>query len=1070
MDETRSAKILQATRDMYFVLDRDGTILDFKPSIDLKPLLPPEQFLKRRLTEVMPGEVAEGALERIRSVLEGSGECFLEYPLEVGGHRRHFEARFSQLGGEVLAIVRDVTEKRLVESTYRALLNASEDMAMLLYRDGRIGLINEKAARFYGATPEDMRGKMYWDYLPPDRTGLRRERLQRLLAGKHPSQLIDVSSEKVFEVSSNPLTEDSGTVNQVALFIRDITEKVTADQELVESEARYRRLFQDNPVPMYIYDMNSLMILDVNGAMVDRYGYAREEFTRMTMMDLRPPEDAEELKKHLLDLRDGRIYSGMWRHRTKDGSLLEVETTSSDFPMGNRNARIVVCQDVTEKNRIQEALRASELRFRTVFRSSLMNIALNRLEDGCFVDVSEGFLHESGYSREEILGRAGAEVDFWLDDEERSAFFREIANTGKVHNMEARLRHGDGTARTGLISSMVIDIEGVPHVLTVTKDITDLKETEKALRESEEKFRTAFLTSPDSVNINRLQDGLYIDINEGFSKISGYRRDEVIGKTSLELDIWVNTRDRERLVEGLGRDGYVENLEASFRMKDGRILQGLMSAKILTLQGVPHILSITRDITELKNAQASLTESEEKFRTVFMSSPDAMNITEMDTGLQVDVNESFCRLIGYELDELIGRRPVELGLWEQPRERERIVAELAGGEVVDNREVIVRTKGGQRKVVLFSARVMLLQGKAHMLAMARDITDYKEAQQALTESEERFRTIFHTSPDSIVLCRLEDGEYVNVSDGFTSVTGYSREEVLGSTGADIRIWCDSKDRERFFRQLKEKGHVNNFESHFKRRDGSTFPGLISAAVVVLKGESHLLAILRDVSELSAVQEQLKASLEEKEVLLKEIHHRVKNNLQVISGLLNLQAHHITDEKGKAIYKESQNRVITMALIHEDLYQSSDLARVNFADYIRNLGENLMISYGVKKKRIRLAVDAQDLDLVEDTAKPCGLIINELVTNALKHAFPSGGKGKISLTFRSLQEDLFQLVVSDDGVGLPEDLDLANTKTLGMRLVSVLAEQLGGKLEIIRGEGTTFRITFREYHEAGSVLY
>jgi two-component sensor histidine kinase len=240
--------------------------------------------------------------------------------------------------------------------------------------------------------------------------------------------------------------------------------------------------------------------------------------------------------------------------------------------------------------------------------------------------------------------------------------------------------------------------------------------------------------------------------------------------------------------------------------------------------------------------------------------------------------------------------------------------------------------------------------------------------------------------------------------------------------------------------------------------------------VELGGESHILTILRDVSELKATQEKLRASLFEKEVLLSEIHHRVKNNLQVISGLLNLQAQHIHDENDRGIYKESQNRIITMALIHEALYQSSNLTRVQFADYIRNLSKNLIISYGLGKKRIRLEIDAQEASMVVDTAIPCGLIINELLTNALKHAFPNRRKGTIHLAFRRLQGEMYELLIQDDGIGIPKDVDIRKTDSLGLRLVNALVEQLGGTLEMERDGGTTFRIVIQEYQEAGSVLY
>jgi len=232
----------------------------------------------------------------------------------------------------------------------------------------------------------------------------------------------------------------------------------------------------------------------------------------------------------------------------------------------------------------------------------------------------------------------------------------------------------------------------------------------------------------------------------------------------------------------------------------------------------------------------------------------------------------------------------------------------------------------------------------------------------------------------------------------------------------------------------------------------------------------VLSVVRDITERKEVQDRVRNSLAEKETLLREIHHRVKNNLQVISGLLNLQSHYIDDEGVRTIYKESQNRIKTMALIHEELYQREDLARINLADYIGELARNLMASYSMVSGRIGLDLDLSDAEITIDTAIPCGLILNELVSNSLSHAFPDNAQGKIEIKFRLLDEEKYELTISDDGTGLPDSLDIKNSGTLGLRLVSILAEQLNANLEIENGPGTTFRLVFKEYMEAGAEMY
>lgn len=215
---------------------------------------------------------------------------------------------------------------------------------------------------------------------------------------------------------------------------------------------------------------------------------------------------------------------------------------------------------------------------------------------------------------------------------------------------------------------------------------------------------------------------------------------------------------------------------------------------------------------------------------------------------------------------------------------------------------------------------------------------------------------------------------------------------------------------------------------------------------------------QEIVERKRVEEQIKASLKEKEVLLKEIHHRVKNNLQVISSLLNLQCRSITDEQTLAIFQESQHRVESMAYIHEQLYQSKDLSRIDFAEYIRKLAANLFCAYEASTNAITLKIDSENVLLDIQAAIPCGLIVNELVSNSLKYAFSTDKKGEISIEFNSV-DDNFTLIVSDNGKGFPQDLDFRNTESLGLQLVNALTEQLEGNIELDNSIGTEFKITF-----------
>lgn len=268
--------------------------------------------------------------------------------------------------------------------------------------------------------------------------------------------------------------------------------------------------------------------------------------------------------------------------------------------------------------------------------------------------------------------------------------------------------------------------------------------------------------------------------------------------------------------------------------------------------------------------------------------------------------------------------------------------------------------------------------------------------------------------------------------------------------AERLVQMEQRDSERRITEEKQRWEMEHLRDE-REQEKKT------AAALAQRAEE----LERSMAERQRAEERLKTSLQEKEVLLREIHHRVKNNLQVIASLLNLQSKNIKDPQALGMFVESRNRVKSMAIIHEKMYQSKDLARIDFADYVRNLAASLCRTYRVQHDAVALTVDVADVYLSVDTAIPCGLIINELVSNSLKHAFPEGRTGEIAINLRLAGTDRYVLTVQDNGVGCPKDLDLHNSTSLGLQIVTALTKQLEGDIELNREDGTTFQITFIE---------
>jgi PAS domain S-box-containing protein len=300
--------------------------------------------------------------------------------------------------------------------------------------------------------------------------------------------------------------------------------------------------------------------------------------------------------------------------------------------------------------------------------------------------------------------------------------------------------------------------------------------------------------------------------------------------------------------------------------------------------------------------------------------------------------------------------------------------------------------------------------------------------------------------------------------GAEKTFGWPPEEVIGQAidmllperfvhahGEHLRAFAEGPETAR---RMGERREI-----FARRKDGAEFPAEASISKAHVNGEWFFNVILRDVSERKAVEAKIQASLREKEVLLKEVHHRVKNNLQVISSLLGLQSRVIADPPTRQMFQESQNRIHSMALLHERLYLSQNLSEIDYSQYVRELTAHLFRTYGVSESRVRLNIHFDEMHMNLDSAVPCGLILNELVSNCLKHAFPDGREGEIRIELRKHDGKLARLAVADNGVGIPEDISIWNAKSLGLRLVKILAGNLGAKVEVNARPGTEVKLMF-----------
>lgn len=364
----------------------------------------------------------------------------------------------------------------------------------------------------------------------------------------------------------------------------------------------------------------------------------------------------------------------------------------------------------------------------------------------------------------------------------------------------------------------------------------------------------------------------------------------------------------------------------------------------------------------------------------------------------------------------------------------------------------------------YQARFSRLQveNRIFVLCVATDVSGYHAGQQRLLESESRYRMIAENSMD-IISENLLDGTTLYISPAALKVTGFTSEERLQKNTFDQVHPEDLPGIRAAVKTLIETGEAR-MTFRFRRKDGYyVYLESVGRHVqnpYVYEGRPFMVVVSRDVTERVSMMRELEASLKEKEILLREIHHRVKNNLQIISSLLSLQTQFLKDSDSEAIFQDCQSRIKSIALIHETLYQSRDLSQIDFSAYMASLAGRLEGSYLGRASHVRVDAPKRDVYLPIDLAISCGLIVNELITNALKYAFPDGRKGRVLVDIAyDAAEKQFCLQVSDNGVGIPPSVDLDSPTTLGLQLVMTLAQQLEAMIDIDNKAGTTVKLYF-----------
>jgi PAS domain S-box-containing protein len=920
---------------------------------------------------------------------------------------------------------------------------------------------------------------------------------------------IEFKDGKTYESYSSPLIDLTDQNKGRIWYFRDVTESRRSQEALIESENKYSSLF--NNADDGIFLLKEGRFIDCNKNVLESYGLTKDQIIGRTPYSFSPklqPDGKKSKDKSIEFINkalNGHPQHFEWEHKRYDGTPFIVEVTLNRIKIKDEYLIQAMVRDITDRKKSEEKIDKLSRLYATL---SQINQAVVRIKNKndlfktiCSVCVEYGKFemawigiidketgnivpvehhgNENGYLKKIQLNITDAPSlkkpsitaikkgtisisDNIKNDLNRQWCYEalnrnyqslvsiplklkgEIIGILNIYSSKPNFFRGE---EIDLIKEMGSDISFALNTIETKKE---KKLIEKSLLESARNYRELVDNSLVGVYKTNL-NGDILFANDSMAHIFQYDNVEELKKENIK-DLYKTKDDRIKFINKLEKDGQVTDYELKIMGKYGQLVNTVISASLA--EGI--ISGMLMDITDRK-------QSEEKFKALINNSSDLIRILDKNGIITFD-SPSSTRILGYLEDYFIGKSPLD---FIHPDDLERVKKDL--NEVFENHNPgtptefrIHKADGTYIYVESVSQNMFKIPYINGIVVTTHPIQQRKEMEDKLIENEKKYRTLFEEDPDYTILLK-PDGTILDVNNATTEIAGLSQKELIGENFTELKIIPpeDMKYHLNRISSLLKGEDIEPFESRFIDKNGDIHWVLVRfTAVKGNKDVNYILGIATDITEYKIATNEIKSSLREKNILIQEIHHRVKNNMQIISSLLNLQKQYVDEKEAVNVLMESQNRVKSMSLIHEKLYLSKDLTHINFAEYIESLVMNLFYTYNVKENIIKPILEIDDVNLNMETAVPCGLIISETISNSLKYAFPNEMTGEIYISLKSI-EDKYELIIRDNGIGLPDELDFNNLDSLGLLLVNNLTDQIDGELKINNYSGTEFKITFKE---------
>lgn len=836
---------------------------------------------------------------------------------------------------------------------------------------------------------------------------------------------------------------------------------------LYESGEKYRLLHENAGVGIGYYSSDGVA-LSFNQRAAKYLNCSPEALIGKSLHELFPKPEAEVYLERIAKAVSSEypsVYDDTISLPSGSVSFLSTYTKIAD-PGGTLLGIQVISQDVTRIKQVEEALRSSKER-----AEMLLNVAaeiiISEAFDGTILLLNESGHKILGYEAPELIGKNF--FDLCLPPEIRAdvcAYFKGL----KAGNIEAIVNHeNEVLTKSGerkLIywhNAVIRDEDGTPAALFSSgEDITGRRKMEADLLAIEGRFKNLLQCHPSLAVQGYEADGTISYWNKASELVYGYSSEEAMGRNIFDLIIPPDMRDKaaEGMKAMLDTGIAIPASEATLKRKDGSSVDLLSSHTLVQSSGGrTELFRFDIDISERKRNEQALRESELKYRSLIESSSDAIFCVDRN-GEYKFTNKLFASTFGKSSDYFIGKTFWDIYPKEHADQRYETTKRVFQTGRSESIEVTVPLPD---KTLYFYATANPIIDEAGKVVLslthAVDISERRRAEIALRDSEIKLKTYFDRSTVSMVLVAMDQG-FMDCNEEFCRFIGYSKEEILVRRIADITYPDDlSIGNTELGKIVKGVVKTSTFEKRYIKKDGGLVWGEINICLLsdLANQQPCFLATIVDITERKRAEDAVASLLADKELLLKEVHHRIKNNMNTITGLLSLQAGAIEEPSAIAALQDAGNRLQSMSLLYDKLYQASAYSELSIKDYVSELVDEILGNFP-NSRLVRVDKELQDFMLDTRRLQPLGIIINELLTNIMKYAFTGRANGRIAVAASESQGQL-RISIHDDGNGLPASISLENSSGFGLQLVSALARQLGGSARIERGQGTLFIVEF-----------